>query len=605
MKFIGFDIETAGEGEAFGLQPYRARQGRAGITSYAMVDEAGKTITARLNPEVIDICNALNWAALEKDVTLIGWNTQFDVSWLIAIGLEKEVRACRWADGEVMRRATENDTTKEPYGLKPTVAKYLPEFAGYEKTIGGNFDVVNDELLKYNTLDSKLTAKLGRIFWDMLDARRQRLCQVIFQSIIPVAKAWVEGIAIDKWAVEDWDFECSKTEGETFWNIASQVGIGVHDPLQHDLRTALSSPVKLKKIIHALGHNVECTDRSELSKYRYIPLIKAISDYKKANTSLTKFIAGIRASVEYNDTGRTYPNCRLWNTYTGRFGYSSKTLKKFQTGIPIHQFPRKTEARKCIVAPEGFLLVECDFATQESRLICDYSGDETLYNIFKNKLDFHSFTGSQIVNWEYQKFLDEFNNGNPDVKQYRYMGKVANLSCQYRTGWKTLQDVARRDYELDLSDAESQNLVNTYRRTYKGVQNYWASAIRTAKEQGYAETRGGRRVYINDWSRGNEWSAESTAINFPIQGTGADMKVLAIAMVDPLLYRNGGYFMLDMHDALFAVIPDTSRGYDTASEMKETLSDLPYKAIYDWTPSVSLPVDMKVGKSWGTLEEIK
>src|ERR1044072_1931537 len=167
MRLIGFDLETKGEGEAYRPQPYRVRQGKADITSFAAVDEDGCTIASGLNPSTQQLRNFLTDAA-EDGVTLIGWNTLFDVSWLIAVGLEKEVRACRWLDGEIMCRAFENDTSNKSYGLKPTVVKYLPEFAGYENLVGGNFDEVNDELLKYNTLDSKLTAKLGRIFWDSL-----------------------------------------------------------------------------------------------------------------------------------------------------------------------------------------------------------------------------------------------------------------------------------------------------------------------------------------------------------------------------------------------------------------------------------------------------
>lgn len=603
MKLIGFDIETKGEGESYGLQPMRVLQGKAEITSFAAVDEDGCVIASGLNPTVSQIRNFLNESAKDGS-TLIGWNTLFDVSWLIAVGLEKEVRSCRWTDGEVMRRALENDTSDKRYGLKPTVGLYLPEYEGYEKTVGGNFDEVNDELLKYNILDSKLTAKLGRLFWDQLDTRRQRLCTIICQSIIPVAKAWVEGIAIDVDAVDSWDADIEK---EIHCKLGSIIGLLDLDQsgLQEEVCAALNSPIKLKKILNAVGHSVSSTNKTELSKYKDVPLIKAISDYKTANTSKTKFIAGIRASIEYNATERTYPSCRLWNTYTGRFGYSSKTLKKFQTGIPIHQFPRKTEARNCIVAPKGYLLVECDFATQESRLISDYSGDETLLHIFAENLDFHSYTAARIVNWDYQKLLDEFRNGNPDAKQYRYMGKVANLSCQYRTGWKTLKDVARRDYDLELTDRESQKMVYGYRDVYKGVKQYWSDAIDLAKQKGYAETRGARRVYLDDWSPSNAWSAESTAINFPIQGTAADMKLLGLALVDPLLHRNGGYFLMDLHDALFAVVPDTTKGYEVATEMRDTLSNLPYKLIYDWTPRVALPVDLKIGKAWGSLEEVK
>jgi DNA polymerase I-like protein with 3'-5' exonuclease and polymerase domains len=367
----------------------------------------------------------------------------------------------------------------------------------------------------------------------------------------------------------------------------------------------ITSHVKLKTFLRSRGFNVAKTDRTELSKFKNVPLIKAISDFKQANTAKTKFIAGIRKSLEYNESNSTHPSCRLWNTYTGRIGYTSKTLKKFPTGIALHQFPRKPEARDCISAPDGFLLIEWDFATQESRIICDFSGDEVLYDIFSSGKDFHTYMASIIANIEYLDMLDRIEQKDKEAKNFRQLAKVANLSCQYRTGWKTLIDVARTQFDTVMDDRQSQQLVGLYRDTYKRVPQYWDDSIRLAKSVGYAESRGGRRVFIDDWSRAQSWSSESTAINFPIQGTGADMKFLGISQVDEPLYEVGGHYLFDLHDALFALVPDTSAGFERAVQCKEILSNLPYQEYFGWKPRVALPVDMKYGKAWGSLKELK
>src|SRR4051812_2008739 len=108
MKLIGFDIETKGSCDTYGLQPYRVSQGQAEITSVAFVTEEGQTIFAKLWPTVeelrVILSHVENGEGPFEDAVLVGWNTQFDVSWLIAYGLESEVRACRWLDGEVLRR---------------------------------------------------------------------------------------------------------------------------------------------------------------------------------------------------------------------------------------------------------------------------------------------------------------------------------------------------------------------------------------------------------------------------------------------------------------------------------------------------------------------
>lgn len=618
MKFIGFDIETAGNGDAYGLQPYRVRQGTARITSFAFVTEEGDVLFSGLNPEVYDIRQAILWILHQyPEAVLIGWNTQFDVSWLIANGLETEVRACQWLDGQVLRRILENDTDQNKrYGLKPTVAKYLPEYEGYGDAFGANFNTVFTEpaidqtLLDYNILDAGLTAKLGRIFIDLLDDRSLTLATIICQAIVPVAGAWNHGINIGIDALNKWESDIDADMVEHFANVMTLGGI---KPDEFDeARKMLTSPVKLKRYLTIKGFPVKKTDRAELSLFAHIPLVKAISDYKKASTSKTKFIGGIRKALVYNAPGvnsgwdTVHPSCRLFNTYTGRLGYTSTTTKKkLQTGIAIHQFPRGAAARNCIVAPDGYLLGEIDFATQESRLMCDWSNDPVLFDIFTTGKDIHSFMASIIENVEYEAMLDRLDQKDARAKEMRYLAKVVNLSCQYRTGWKKLIEVGRVQYDVIFDERTAQQLHRMYRDVYKNVPIYWDSAIRQAKADGYALTRGGRRVYITDWSRANSWSSESTAINFPIQGTGADMKFLAISQIDKPLYEGAGQYLLDMHDAAFILVPDTSKGYDLAVECQRIMSNLPYEDYYNWSPKVALPVDLKIGKAWGSLTEVK
>lgn len=598
MHLVGFDIETDGDEDLYGLQPYRVAQNEARITSVAAVDEAGTVLFSELNPTKIAIRDFLK--SVTKDTYLIGWNTQFDVSWLIAYGLEDEVRACKWLDGEVLRRAWENDTTDKSYGLKPTVAKYLPAYAGYEKALGGNFEKVDGTLLKYNILDAGLTAKVGGIFLRLLaNERRLPLSVLICKAIVPVAKAWVEGVRIDTEAVGAWEADAMRRRDEHFTEFMSLSGITADEA--DTAKKMLTSPVKLKKYLIRKGFPIAKTDRTELSKFSHDPLVRSISAWKQENTSVTRFIKSITSSLRYTGTDRTYPSCRLWNTYTGRFGYTSTTGRaKTQTGIAIHQFPRRQEARNCIIAPDGMLLVELDFATQESRLICDFSGDPTMQDIFDSGKDFHTFMAAIIENVDYEDMLDRIEQKDPKAKESRQLAKIINLSCQYRTGWKKLIDIGRTQYDVIFDDVKARYLHSLYRDTYKRVPEYWSTAIATAKAQGYAETRGGRRVALASWAEA--WAAESTAINFPIQGTGADQKFLAIAMIDDMLVRAGGRYMLDLHDAVFALVPDTSTGYDAAAAMQRTLSNLPYEEVFGWKPLVAMPVDLKIGKSWGALK---
>ena len=82
------------------------------------------------------------------------------------------------------------------------------------------------------------------------------------------------------------------------------------------------------------------------------------------------------------------------------------------------------------------------------------------------------------------------------------------------------------------------------------------------------------------------------------------MKCLARGIIDPILYRNGGRYMLDLHDALFFLVPDNEDGRRLAAKCRDLLSNLPYERVFGWKPKVPMPVDLKLGHVWGCLEDV-
>lgn len=601
-QFIGLDVETTGDGDAFGLQPYRVLTGEARITALSVVGakEIETSYFSKLEPARKEIKALLIKLATKckfEGYRVIGWNTPFDVAWLCAYGFEEECRRITWADGEIYLRCLINDSeppTRGKYGLKGAVAKYLPQYEGYEKEVAGDFDKIDASLLLYNRNDAAYTAQLGGLLYDRLTLSERTLCNVICSAIVPFAAAWVNGLEVDKGSVSAWSNRAQAELEQHRLQLETQALTP----------TILNSPAQLKQNLIERGYNIDSVDRTTLTRYKGDVLIDAISAYKKANTALTKFIGGIDKSLEYNGGNTTHPAPRLWNTYTGRVGYTSKTLQKYQTGIAIHQWVRGVEARDFLVAPQGYLLAEYDFATQEGRILADASDDPVLLNIFRNRLDFHTYMAARIADTDYDSLLSAVKSKDKDAVNYRYLGKMTNCALTFRLGWKGLIDKARTDYDVLLSEKQAQDLHRLYRETYVGVPDYWNDAIYRAKHVGYALTRGNRKVWLDNWSRDRAWSTEGAALSFPIQGTAADQKYLAVGVIDPMLHRLGGRYMLDLHDALFLLIPDNSQAVDHARDMQRVLSNLPYERVYGWKPKVPMPVDLKIGKSWGSLKEV-
>lgn len=183
-------------------------------------------------------------------------------------------------------------------------------------------------------------------------------------------------------------------------------------------------------------------------------------------------------------------------------------------------------------------------------------------------------------------------------------GRIVH-NCQYRTSAKRLRVTARVDYDVPMTQPEADLIWGTYQRTYRGVPQYWISQISRVRAVGYVETMAGRRVQITgDWNGEWGWKMGSTAINYRIQGTGADQKYLAMSLLRDKLIEYDGYFAFDLHDGLYSFVPkDRSRAF--AADVKSLLDDLPYGPMWGFIPPVPMNWDCKIGPNWGALKGFK
>lgn len=292
---------------------------------------------------------------------------------------------------------------------------------------------------------------------------------------------------------------------------------------------------------------------------------------------------------------------------SGRFTYTSKQDKnkaERQIGFALHQMKRSAEYRQVIKAPAGHTIVELDAASQEYRWMAILSGDETMRSLCMPGEDPHSYMGSQVMNVPYRE-IQEGAKEDKQLGKIRQMGKVGNLSLQYRTSARKLLSTARTQHKMMIDFATAERIWRAFRMTYPGVPKYWDRQIAHVKRYMYVDTLAGRRVTIPrrllaQW----EWSVESTSINYPVQGTGADQKYLALSVLRPLLKQMVVQFAFDLHDGLYFFVPDDVV-WDFIPAAKYLLDNMPYEKAWGFTPPIPLPWDVKVGKTWGGMKELK
>ncbi|MCB5286049.1 MAG: hypothetical protein LHW45_10755 [Candidatus Cloacimonetes bacterium] len=276
---------------------------------------------------------------------------------------------------------------------------------------------------------------------------------------------------------------------------------------------------------------------------------------------------------------------------------------KVPVGVALHQWKRGKEYRRLIQAPDGFTLCELDFAGQEFRWMAVASEDETMLALCAPGEDAHSYMGAQIAQCDYKELVRLVHAEDADAQARRKLGKFSNLSFQYRIGVESATTKARVDYEMPLTKTFVGQILATYKAAYTGVPQYWTRQILKCKQLGYAETFAGRRVQLKgNWAGREAWPLESTAINYPIQGTGGDQKYLALAVLRNILPKYGAYFYYELHDGIFTIVPNAVV-QPFYIEAKNALSNLPYKKAWGVDLPIKFPVDGKVGPTWGDLKE--
>lgn len=614
-----FDVESTGEEPQYALQPWSPK-GR--LTCHGTARLIGgkissSTTDARASQDVIAHTAG---QVFRGDPVIVGWNVAFDAAWLIALGYREEVMRATWLDGMLLwkhhHRIPESDlnrNARKKYGLKDAVREFLPKMANYEQDVTYHPQTDREwaKLLKYLHMDLRATFYLTKMFWQKLkreDPQMLRNALIEAKAIPEVADHYITGIHVDV----DWADELDK-------RVASE-----RDQLEHKLGAlgaapkVLASPSQLHKLLYedwqlpVLKHTPKgapSTDKEALHELSLLDDRAAdIRKYRELGNLRTKFIGKIVESCDYNEVPVSHPTANIGGTYTGRLTFSSyvgRNKDKRQTGFAIHQMSSKRDYRKLITVPSGYTLIEWDAAGQEYRWMAIESQDDTMLSLCLPGEDPHAYMGSEVQpGWPYKELQAKAKTGDADAGKVRKLGKVGNLSCQYRIGKKKFLSTARVQYDLPMDFDEASMIHDTYHRTYRGVRAYWNRAIKDAKINGYAETLAGRKVRLNvDWGDPDKgWMYESTAVNFPIQGVGADQKFLAIATLQPLWKKYNTRFYFELHDGLYAIAP-TKHAMAVALKGREILNEMNYWKAWRFQPPIPLPWDVKIGPTWGELEE--
>jgi DNA polymerase I-like protein with 3'-5' exonuclease and polymerase domains len=152
--------------------------------------------------------------------------------------------------------------------------------------------------------------------------------------------------------------------------------------------------------------------------------------------------------------------------HTGRWSGGDK--------VNFQNFPRGSELRKSILAPEGYKLIGVDSAQIECRLLNWFAGQANIVEAFK--------TGRDIYCENASKFFDRQITKNDNGE--RQFGKVIELASGYGCGHIKFKTISLQQAKRRLTDEEAKRAIDIYRNGHPRVVGLWKCFQQVVRDMG-------------------------------------------------------------------------------------------------------------------------
>jgi DNA polymerase I len=269
-------------------------------------------------------------------------------------------------------------------------------------------------------------------------------------------------------------------------------------------------------------------------------------------------------------THRVHTSYALASTTTGRLSSSEPNLQN----IPIRTEDGR-KIRRAFIASPGMKLVSWDYSQIELRLLAEIAGIEQLRKAFRDGLDIHAMTASEMFGVPVKNMPGEV----------RRRAKAINFGIIYGISAFGLAN------QLGIAREEAGAYIKKYFERFPGIRDYIEDTKAFAKQHGYVLTLFGRKCHYPDIGAPNPSIRafnERAAINARLQGTAADIIRRAMIRMDAALAKKklSAQMLLQVHDELVFEVPD--------EEVEKTLPVVAQVMIDAPMPAVSLSVPLHV-----------
>jgi len=349
----------------------------------------------------------------------------------------------------------------------------------------------------------------------------------------------------------------------------------------------INSPKKLSEILFdRLGMRTETIRRTTKTKAQSTAfevleelaltheLPKLILEWRSLQKLKGTYIDALPTLIN-PDTGRVHTCFNQAVAATGRLSSSDPNLQN----IPIRTEIGR-EIRRAFVAERGHVLISADYSQIELRVLAHLAAEQALVDAFRKGEDIHDRTALKVFGPA----------SGLTSHELRRRAKIINYALLYGKQAFTLAK------DIGVSRQEAQAFIDAYFAGFPAVRAFIDDLLARARETGVVKTMFGRRRLVPDVNTRNfqmRGEAERKAVNFPIQGTAADILKRAMIDVHAALGRVAGgraRMILTVHDELLFETPKEA-GEETAAAVRALME-------HAVTLNVPLDVDVGIGENW-------
>ena len=564
-------------GLSFSASPRRARyvplttEPREGLFATEAEERTGGV-------DVADALAILTPVLEDESVRKVGHDLKFD-----AIVLARHGITLRGLDTDTMLASYLLDATRSSHPLEDLAIEHAGYKALREEDVCGRGakaisfrSIPVAAALDYAGERADLALQLDATLRGLLD--RESLTALYRDLEMPLIPVLVDleraGIRVDGRALaaqsRHIDQELATRSAQIFEMAGEEFNINSPQQLSRILFDKLQLPT-LKRNIKTKTASTAVEVLEELALAHDIP--RLILEWRALQKLKGTYIDALPQLVN-PDTGRVHTCFNQAVAATGRLSSSDPNLQN----IPIRTELGR-EIRGAFIAEPGHVLISADYSQIELRVLAHLSGDEALIDSFRRGEDIHDRTAAKVFG----------ENSGLSEHELRRRAKIINYALLYG---KTAFTLAK---DIGVTQQAAQEFINAYFAGFPAVRRFIDDLLATARTTGVVKTMFGRRRLVPDLSSRNgqiRAGAERYAVNFPIQGSAADILKRAMIDVHAAMVEAGirARMILTVHDELLFEAP-TESADETAALVREKMEG----AV---KLKVPLTVDVGIGENW-------